>query len=342
MNILKQLNFIKIPVDHFVLYREENEHTIKLLEHIEEKIKLIKVNIKTNSKHTIQNSFEKINKKNNIAKSWRNNITVIKNKDLTELEQKCNEINSLLNKLSPINFEKIKIQILGYLDSDKIKGEILKGFILSTINNIFSKAVLQPTYCPIYVKLLNILDKKFIIKDIINKKCLEYKDIITPDKTRDNTTDNTADNNIDNTIDNSIDNTIDNSIDNTIDNSTKCINKENDLYDIFCNELKNKKFKEGYSQFIGELFNNGMINYKTLEITIQLFFNLLIENLNIDSKSNTVEYLIICLCKLFITIKKNIHHSKKNNLIMEFKQIQKYDLIKRLQFKLLDLIENKV
>ena len=317
-NILNQLNFIKLSRDTFLSYKEDNDNTIKPLEHIEEKLKLIRINIENNSKNTIQNSFEKINKKNNLAKSWRNNITVIKKKDITELEQKCNEINSLLNKLSPINFEKIKNQILKYLEDDSNKGEMLKEFILSTINNIFSKAVLQPTYCPIYVKLLNILDKKFIIKDIINNKCLEFKDILnSKNKEAKAEADTEAE-------------------------ITCSKQKDDKLYDLFCNEVKNKNFKEGYSQFIGELYNNGMINYKTLELTINLFFNMLLDNLKEDATSNNVEYLIICLCKLFNTIKKNINNSKQKTLITKFKEILNYNIIKRLRFKIQDLLENRV
>ena len=54
----------------------------------------------------------------------------------------------------------------------------MKELIFFTINNIFSKAVSQPIYCPYYVKLLKTLDEKFETNDIIDKKCSSFKDAI--------------------------------------------------------------------------------------------------------------------------------------------------------------------
>ena len=54
--------------------------------------------------------------------------------------------------------------------------------INGVIENIFMKAVMQPTYCPTYVKLLNMMDEKYGIIDLIDNKCLEYKSIIKDKK----------------------------------------------------------------------------------------------------------------------------------------------------------------
>ena len=84
-----------------------------------------------------------------------------------------------------------------------------------------------------------------------------------------------------------------------------------------------------------------MIKYETLKISISMFFDNLFEELEKDTKSDAVEYLIICLCKLFTTIQRNIKYENKKNFIEKFKQIKQKDIIKRLKYKLLDIIEGK-
>ena len=76
-------------------------------------------------------------------------------------------------------------------------------------------------------------------------------------------------------------------------------------YDLFCKANKEKTYKEGYSQFIGELFNNKMINDNTLEENIAYFVETLEISSNEDAKSTFVEDLLICICKMFMTVYKH-------------------------------------
>ena len=62
---------------------------------------------------------------------------------------------------------------------------------------------------------------------------------------------------------------------------------EKEKYDLFCKANKEKKYKEGYSQFIGELFNNEMINNITLEENVSLF---------VDSLETSTEEDAIYIC----------------------------------------------
>ena len=303
-SILTQLNFLKYSKEEFYKYKEEQK--IELLDVLNQKLDIIRNKINNNSKSSIQNSFEKIDKKSKFSKSWRISKTIFKKKDIGLCEQYCNEINSLLNKLSPKNFDKISGNILDYYEKNDVTIEMLKELIFSTINNIFSKAILQPFYCPYYVKLLKLLDEKFETNDIIDTKCSEYKDIIN--KSKDN-----VDNNED-------------------------IN-EQQKYDNFCAEVKEKKTKEGYSQFIGELYNMSMITFSTLEINISTFFEILENEIIENSKSDTVDYLIICLCKLFLTIVDKLDKPNIRIILAKFKIIQKNDIIKRLKFKIMDITE---
>jgi hypothetical protein len=393
-SVLSQLNFLKYSKEEFYNYKSEFEDDIILLDNIEQKLNLIRQKINKNAKSNIQNSFEKIDKKSKFAKSWRITATVIKKKDLSIIEQSCNEINSYLNKLSPQNFDKISDKVLVYLENENNTSEMLKELIFYTINNIFKKAVTQPVYCPYYVKLLNILDKKFQIRDLIDKKCAEFKNVtnkssgVNADSADGNSANvdsadsnsanvDSADSNSANVDDNSVDSADSNSVDsnsvdsnsvdgnsadgnsadsnsvdgnsvdgNSVDsnrkiNNKKPVNLEQIKYDEFCEEMKSKKFIEGYSQFIGELYKNNMIKYETLKISIIMFFDNLFEELDIDCNSDIVEYLIICLCKLYTTIKSNIKEENKKNFLEKFKQIKERDIIKRLKFKMMDIIEGR-
>lgn len=318
-SVLSQLNFLKFSKDDFYNYKSEFDNDIILLDNIEQKLILIRQKINKNAKSCIQNSFEKIDKKSKFAKSWRITATVIKKKDLSILEQSCNEINSFLNKLSPGNFDKISDKILLYLENENNSAEMLKELIFYTLNNIFKKAVFQPVYCPYYVKLLNILDKKFQIRDLIDSKCIEFKNV-TKRKTETENESETNESEI----------------------ANKIVNEEQKIYDKFCEEIKGKKFMEGYSQFIGELYKNNMIKYPTLKTSIDVFFDNLYIELDKDCESNEVEYFIICLCKLYSTIFKNIKQESKSFFIEKFTDIKEKDIIKRLKFKLLDIIEGKI
>ena len=330
-SVLSQLNFLKYSKDDFYIYKSEFDDDIILLDNIEQKINLIRQKISKNAKSSIQNSFEKIDKKSKFARSWRITATVIKKKDLSELEKYCNEINSYLNKLSPQNFDKISSKVIEYLENENNTSEMLKELIFYTINNIFKKAVTQPVYCPYYVKLLNILDKKFQIRDLIDKKCADFKNVTSKNNTENNES-----------IDkNKNENETSDAGANNENEKEKEENSEQRKYDEFCEEIKSKKFIEGYSQFIGELYKNNMIKYETLDISILMFFDNLFEELDVDCKSDIVEYLIICLCKLYTTIKGNIKSDSKKNFLEKFSEIKDKGIIKRLQFKLMDIIEGR-
>jgi len=322
MSVLSQLNFFKYSKDDFYNYKSEFDDDIILLDNIEQKINLIRQKISKNAKSSIQNSFEKIDKKSKFARSWRITATVIKKKDLSELEKYCNEINSCLNKLSPQNFDKISSKVIEYLENENNTSEMLKELIFYTINNIFKKAVSQPFYCPHYVKLLNILDKKFQIRDLIDKKCADFKNVTNKASNKETNISSSKENK-------------------QFEEKEKEESSEQRKYDEFCEEIKSKKFIEGYSQFIGELFKNNMIKYETLRISILMFFDNLFEEIDVDCKSDIVEYLIICLCKLYTTIKSNIKEENKQNFLEKFSEIKEKDIIKRLKFKLMDIIEGR-
>jgi len=233
---------------------------------------------------------------------WRLKKTIINKQINSELDKYKYEINSLLNKLSPKNFDNISNKILDYYKKDLEKDDI-NDLLLNFIDSIFSKAVMQPIYCPYYVKFLNILDEKYEILELINDKCNNYHEIFnTKVEVKENMT-------------------------------------EQEAYDKFCKENLEKVFKAGYSQFIGELFNNKMIELSVIVNNIELFTNKLLEYSDDNEK---FENTLICLSKLIMTTSnelKLINYDYRNHNTVLHNFYKTYNNNKRMKFKLMDLCE---
>lgn len=220
-------------------------------------------------------------------------------KKMSQLELAKGELNSILNKITLTNFDNLSTKILNQIDDSKILAEFV-------VNNIFTKAVVQPIYCVGYVKLIKLLGEKgFDIGIITTNKCDQYSELL-------NKEDSMAD-------------------------------KEDLNYDEFCELMSEKKYKVGYSQFIGELFNNELIDYHTFVKNIFAFFKsleVMLNNNDVDPKDLNVENTIICICSLIETSKTGIKEEDNDFFkakLKEFNEMNKYQ--KRLKFKVMDLLE---
>ena len=101
-----------------------------------------------NNKHYKKGKFNQGNQCNKSNKNinydvnkWRLKKTTIKKEINCDLDKYNYEINSLLNKLSPKNFESISNKILEYYEKS-LSPEDLTNLLISFINSIFSKAVI--------------------------------------------------------------------------------------------------------------------------------------------------------------------------------------------------------
>ncbi|KAM7267871.1 hypothetical protein ACFE04_010037 [Oxalis oulophora] len=77
----------------------------------------------------------------------------VKRGNLSEKERVLKTIKGILNKLTPEKFDLLKGQLI---DSGITSADILKG----VISLIFDKAVLEPTFCPMYAQLCADLNEK--------------------------------------------------------------------------------------------------------------------------------------------------------------------------------------
>ena len=280
-SVLEQLNFFRYSKDTFLNEKEKME--INCSERLQLIINIIESNIKksggdnspfSNSAYgNNRNSYgisknAKGEKTSSKTKSWRKNKYYTKN--LTVIQQKCNEINSLLNKMTSKNYSSITEKIKAYFKDGPEKDDIID----KTITDIFMKAVMQPIYCPDYVKFLNTISTNYDKSAIINNKCVEFRQVI---KVSDSEQDQAQE-------------------------ITQKSLSEKEQYDLFCKANKEKKYKEGYAQFIGEMYNKNMISIDTLMNNIDYFVVTLESQSQIDIQDPLVEDILICLCKLFITV----------------------------------------
>ena len=113
------------------------------------------------------------------AKNWRaEKPTFIKvqKKSIKEIIE--GDINIELNKLSPKNYAEITNKILKNWIT-RYEGEKREEILSSTLDNLFTKAVTQPIYCPYYVLFLKIfIENKVNVEDVIKIKCDKFKNIL--------------------------------------------------------------------------------------------------------------------------------------------------------------------
>ncbi|KAJ8768003.1 hypothetical protein K2173_020943 [Erythroxylum novogranatense] len=86
--------------------------------------------------------------------------------NLSEKERVLKTVKGILNKLTPEKFDLLKGQLI---DSGITSADILKG----VISLIFDKAVLEPTFCPMYAQLYEPGGKEITFKRVLLNNCQE-------------------------------------------------------------------------------------------------------------------------------------------------------------------------
>jgi len=281
---------------------ELSDHVIEIISKLVIKPSLITKYVKKRviSYKQSRNRSNKFIKNNN--NGWRTVKTtkrpVIGKPIKTEIEKIERQVNSLLNNLTKDNFTIIfgEIKIL----LSKNKQEELFSYI---IKNIFNKSILQPNYCPTYVRLyMELISFDDVFKKEIVIICERYFEMIKYEE------------NLKETL-------------------------KDDNYDSFCLIVKNKSKKKGFSQFVGELYLNKILSIDK----INRCTNILINNVKQILEGDDIELLennILCLSQLLETVREDIRNIDDiNDYLKDIEQFSKNSkLIKRLQFKLMDLL----
>lgn len=244
----------------------------------------------------------------------------------TQYKIQNNNIDDIFNKLFNVRkqyfkplitkLDKYKSEIIIFLNKiSKSNVDVIIEKIIHIINEcdilefiiekIFDLSTCHKDYCTYYVKIireiiLNIDDnKQSLIKEYIKTKIIEFKILLK---------------------------------------SNKIKQKESLTYNEFCENNKLKIFKGGYSQFIGELFNNNIIDYVIIIDTIKI---LLIElQTNISNHIYIfIEDYIIGTVTIIKTINDSITLVDKKYIISQLEQVKNTQIPKRLIFKLMDITD---
>lgn len=253
--------------------------------------------------------------RNNYNDDWRRKkLPSFLDRKISEEDRLRNMINLELNKISIENYDQVAIKIKSILT--EISTEKYTDIMSLIIDNVFQKAVMQPMFCPYYVKMVFLLihgQNKNIVITLLRNKCTIYHQILSGQHQEDE------------------------------DNDDKVISD----YDKLCQENLRKDYKKGFSQFVGELYNYDIITTRE----ILFFYHKMLLNIHkgLQHKNKIdVEYVednIIYFQKLIeMSIQKLIQKQHNLNPIYQFiddiDKIIKHnhidDIPCRLKFKLRD------
>lgn len=283
------MDLIQYSKKDFYNVKESHQVSDETYDNYEEIINLINSQLFQNNKY----------QGNRTGKDWRRKkLPSFLDRKVSEEDRLKNSVNLELNKLSVENyrsiFSSIK-KILANTPDDKYT-----DLISLIIDSVFEKAVIQPDYCPQYVKLVFSLvnnANKNLIMTLLRNKCTTYHQILT--KKIDG-------NNIDKVSSTKSD---------TGDNEEENENSDDEItdYDEICREQLRKQYKKGFSQFVGELYNYEIITTRE----ILFFYRKMLSNtaigLNEKVDEDFIEDNIIYFHKLLeVSIHRLISRQKKN------------------------------
>ena len=281
-----------------IIFTENFENSLKIIEETIQKDTFLG-NYKNKKNKKNYNGFRK---KQNYPK---NRAVTFLNKDTGKADTIKKDINTNLNKMTNKNSDFIFLEILKIYEQNFDIFDY-KNFV----DNIFDKAVMQPTYCPLYVKLFIIMNKKYNtltheddnkFSELILSKCELFKSMI----------------------------------DDFSEKSDDVLNVDN--YDDFCAKNKGKVFKKGFAQFMGELYKNNYVGVEFLNDYLLSLVNNIIYNL--ENENTNIENSSICLIQLVNTT-MNKRQFFQTDVYPKVNNIIKYKIIpKKIKFKFLDLLE---
>ncbi|XP_058186080.1 eukaryotic translation initiation factor-like isoform X2 [Rhododendron vialii] len=228
---------------------------------------------------------------------------------LSEKDRVLKTVKGILNKLTPEKFDLLKGQLI---DSGITTADILKG----VISLIFDKAVLEPTFCPMYALLCSDLNEKLppFPSDEPGEKEITFKRVLL--------------NNCQEAFEGA---------DNIREELTQMTAPEQELE----RRDKDKIIKIrtlGNIRLIGELLKQRMVPEKIVHHIVQ-------ELLGHDTKTCPEEENVEAICQFFNTIGKQLDESPKSRRIndMYFSRLKELStnphLAPRLRFMVRDVID---
>ncbi|KAL3744146.1 hypothetical protein ACJRO7_013409 [Eucalyptus globulus] len=222
--------------------------------------------------------------------------------NLSEKDRVLRTVNGILNKLTPKKFDVLEGQLIG---SGIATADVLEG----TVQLIYEKAVLEPTFCPLYARLCSDLHiklpqfKDISFRRVLLNKCQEAFE----------------------------------SADNLREEARQMTAPEQELEQRE-KELMVKLRTVGNIRLIGELWKQRMVTERIIHLIVQKL-------LGTDSKSCPAEENVEAICQLFNTIGKQIDcgpelHRQKDVYFYQLEELTTdTQLAPRLRFMVKDVLD---
>lgn len=228
---------------------------------------------------------------------------------LSEKERVLRTVKGILNKLTP---EKFSVLVGQLLNTGIDSAEILKG----VISLVFDKAVLEPTFCPLYAELCVHLSKALpeFPSDEGDGKPVTFRRILL----------------------NSCQEAFEGA--DSMQDEIRQLTKPEQEVERLEKEKLVKLRTLGNIRFIGELFKQKMIPEKIVHHCIQML-------LGFDPKTPPAEENMEALCQLLATVGKQLEESNKFPKVLDlyFSQLKDYStsscLPSRIKFMILNSID---
>jgi len=164
-----------------------------------------------------------------------------------------------LNKFSQANYEEVKEFLQQILDSNE--SDFLRDFMLL----VFKKAASEPTFCPLYARIISELSVKYTSLLVQLEKLYDEYLTIFEEVSEDQCT----------------------------------------SYEHFVQRNREKIHRQGYSQFLGELTSIGVLNQiQVLKLYKTVFHHIKLQGVHGEGKQQLLEEYVDCLLRMSRAIQK--------------------------------------
>ena len=211
-------------------------------------------------------STESIRTNQKYVSKYRNSEQLVEEKILNTI------ILSKLNKFSADTYDDIRNFLFQIIGSDDAIQELsdkdgIQDFVKDFMSLVFKKAVSEEIFCPLYAKLLGEISGKYpIILDEMNKLHENYLGIFDEDDEDDQ-------------------------------------EKESN-YEAFLVKNREKKYRQGYSQFLAELTALRILGVDKISIIYEKIFTQILLQGKAEGRTTLIEQYIDCLLRIAKVLRK--------------------------------------
>ena len=274
-------------------------------------------NFRVDSFQSIQSSpsnknMHKTHSSDSINRSGQKYVSKYRNSEQLVEDKILNTIIlSKLNKFSADTYDDIRnflFQIIGSDDSIKESTEKtnIQEFVKDFMALVFKKAVSEEIFCPLYAKLLGEISGKYPI--ILDEMNKLHE--------------------------------------NYLEVFEECDEEKEKDYETFIAKNREKKYRQGYSQFLAELTSLRILSVDKITLIFEKIFEQIIIQGRAEGKSTLIEQYIDCLLRISKVLRKKeeFYVNIRNTLLkvvddslLEMKKAEYMSMSSKSKFLLMDI-----